>query len=225
MRAEVVTEAHRHACRAYDAQCVELVGVASSLRVVMLRRCGSSSGFSFVVVIVLLAIQLIPYGRDHANPPTVQEPKWSTPATRQLAQDGCFDCHSNLTEWPWYTNVAPVSWLTKRDVDDGRAALNFSEWQRPQEADLEEVIDAIRSKDMPPPQYRLIHADARLSERAAALEAGTRAMQGLRQLSCARAGSRPRDGQRRRPAGRRCGGRDGTASRSALERARTPPPA
>ena len=60
-------------------------------------------------VIVGLAIQLVPYGKDHANPRTVQEIRWNRPATRTLAQDACFACHSNLTEWPWYTNVAPVS--------------------------------------------------------------------------------------------------------------------
>ena len=89
-----------------------------------------------IVAVVLLAIQLVPYGRDHTNPRTVQEIKWNTPATRALAQERCFACHSNLTDWPWYTNIAPVSWLTQHDVEDGRAKLNFSEWQRPQEADL-----------------------------------------------------------------------------------------
>jgi mono/diheme cytochrome c family protein len=126
-----------------------------------------------VLVVVLLLIQLIPYGRDHTNPPTGSEPKWSSPAVRQLAQDSCFDCHSNLTEWPWYTDVAPVSWLTTHDVNDGRAVLNFSEWQRPQDANLEDVIEKIRNKDMPPPQYRLLHKDARLSDnQRQALEAG-----------------------------------------------------
>ena len=67
----------------------------------------------------------------------------------------CFACHSNLTEWPWYTSIAPVSWLTQHDVEDGRAKLNFSEWQRPQDADLRGGVDAIRGKDMPPLQYRL----------------------------------------------------------------------
>ena len=61
-------------------------------------------------------------------------------------------------------DVAPVSWLTTARREDGRAKLNFSEWQRPQDADLEEVIDAIRDKDMPPVQYRLIHSEARLSD-------------------------------------------------------------
>ena len=56
-----------------------------------------------------------------------------------------------------------MSWLTTRDVEDGRATLNFSEWQRPQEADLQEVVDAIRGKGMPPVQYRLIHSESRLT--------------------------------------------------------------
>jgi hypothetical protein len=115
-------------------------------------------------VIVFLAIQLVPYGREHSNPRTVQELKWNRPATRALAVDACFACHSNLTEWPWYTSIAPVSWLTTRDVEDGRAVLNFSEWQRPQEADLQEVVDALRGKDMPPIQYRLIHDQSRLTD-------------------------------------------------------------
>ncbi len=117
----------------------------------------------FVLVPVFLAIQLVPYGRDHDNPKTVQEVKWNEPATRALAVDACFACHSNLTDWPWYTNVAPVSWLTTRDVEDGRKKLNFSEWQRPQDVNLQEIIDSIRSEGMPPLQYRVIHSESRLS--------------------------------------------------------------
>ena len=83
----------------------------------------------------------------------MQEIKWNTPQTRALAQDACFACHSNLTEWPWYTSIAPVSWLTQHDVEDGRAKLNFSEWQRPQDANLEEVVDVLRNDEMPPVQY------------------------------------------------------------------------
>ena len=63
-------------------------------------------------------MQLIPYGRDHDNPETVLEIEWNTPAPRQLAHVGCLGCHSILTEWPWYTNAAPVSWLTQRDGRD-----------------------------------------------------------------------------------------------------------
>ena len=117
-----------------------------------------------LLLFVGLVLQAVPYGRQHENPKTVQEIKWNTPATRTLAASACLDCHSNLTRWPWYTNIAPISWLTTRDVEDGRATLNFSEWQRPQEADLQEVVDVIREKGMPPLQFRLIHADARLTD-------------------------------------------------------------
>jgi len=117
-----------------------------------------------LVAVVLALIQLIPYGRDHSNPVTVQELKWNAPATRVLAQNACFACHSNLTTWPWYTKVAPLSWLTAHDVEAGRAKLNFSEWQRPQEADLQQVVDALQGKSMPPLEYRLLHKEARLTD-------------------------------------------------------------
>ena len=128
----------------------------------MLQRMRSLFRLIVVLAVVLGLIQLIPYGRDHTNPRTVQELKWNSPATRTLAENGCFACHSNLTEWPWYTKIAPLSWLATRDVDDGRAKLNFSEWQRPQDVNLQQVIDAIRGKGMPPREYRLIHKEARL---------------------------------------------------------------
>jgi hypothetical protein len=62
-----------------------------------------------VGVVVFVAIQLVPYGRDHTNPPVTAEPRWDSPQTRTLAVSACFDCHSNETAWPWYTNVAPFS--------------------------------------------------------------------------------------------------------------------
>ncbi len=82
----------------------------------------------------LLAIQLVPYGRDHGNPPVTGEPTWDAPETRTLAKQACFDCHSNETEWPAYASIAPAPWLVQRDVNQGRAVLNFSEWPRPPRA-------------------------------------------------------------------------------------------
>lgn len=116
----------------------------------------------FALIGSFLLIQVIPYGRDHANPPVTAEPAWDSPRTRALAVTACFDCHSNETEWPWYTNIAPMSWLTQRDVDQGREALNFSEWDRPQEA--EDVGEVIREGGMPPWTYTVLHPDARLSD-------------------------------------------------------------
>lgn len=75
----------------------------------------------------------------------------------------CFDCHSNETEWPAYSSVAPVSWLIQHDVVEGRALLNFSEWQRPQEG-AADASEEVSEREMPPPLYRLMHAHARLSD-------------------------------------------------------------
>jgi hypothetical protein len=77
---------------------------------------------------LFLLIQLVPTWALQTNPPTVQEPQWNSPQTRALAQRACFDCHSNQSTWPWYSRVAPVSWLVTSDVIRGRRALNFSEW-------------------------------------------------------------------------------------------------
>ena len=116
------------------------------------------------VVVVFLLIQLVPYGRAHANPPVTQEPRWDSPQTRSLAERACFDCHSNLTEWRWYSNIAPVSWLIQSDVDSGREHLNFSEWNRAQEVDLEEIAESIGEGSMPPWYYLPLHADAKLTQ-------------------------------------------------------------
>jgi hypothetical protein len=115
----------------------------------------------------LVAIQLIPYGRDHINPPVTGEPGWDSPQTRTLVKQACFDCHSNETEWPAYASIAPVSWLVQHDVDEGRAVLNFSEWTRPQK-EAKEAAKEVREGDMPPTAYKVIHAHARL--RAADLD-------------------------------------------------------
>jgi len=113
-------------------------------------------------LVTLLAVQLVPYGRDHTNPPVIGEPMWDAPETRALAKQACFDCHSNETRWPAYARIAPVSWLVQHDVNEGRTVLNFSEWSHPQEQAKkasEEVVDG----DMPPVSYTWLHAPARLS--------------------------------------------------------------
>lgn len=111
---------------------------------------------------LLVAIQFVPYGRDHDNPPVVQDAPWSTPEGRRLAVGACFDCHSNETRWPPYSHVAPMSWLVQRDVENGRRELNFSEWGRDDNSD--DLAEAVSSGSMPPRNYRLLHPEARLSE-------------------------------------------------------------
>jgi len=124
------------------------------------RRFWVRAGLMLVVAFV--AIQFVPYGRDHVNPPVGAEPAWDLPETRALAKQACFDCHSNETEWPPYSNVAPVSWLIQHDVSEGRAVLNFSEWQRPQE-EAKEAAEEVLEGEMPLRMYQLMHAHGRLS--------------------------------------------------------------
>ena len=114
-----------------------------------------------VGVVGLLLIQIIPYGRDHTNPAVVSEPPWDSPATRAFAVTACFDCHSNETKWPWYSNIAPMSWLVQRDVDEGRKHLNFSTWSAGQGAAAASMVS---SGKMPPFQYTIVHPEANLSE-------------------------------------------------------------
>ena len=111
-----------------------------------------------------LLIQLVPYGHDHPNPPVKSEPGWDSLQTRALAQRACFDCHSNQTVWPWYSNVAPVSWLVYGDVMEGRQRLNFSDWNRPEGQYVDEFKEVYYEKNMPPASYLLLHPAARLSD-------------------------------------------------------------
>jgi Haem-binding domain len=116
-----------------------------------------------VIVLGLLAIQLVPYGRDHTNPPVTGEPPWDSPATRATAATACFDCHSNETVWPWYSNVAPMSWRLQKHVDEGREKLNFSEWGTG-EQETDEIVEVVDEGEMPPWDYLLVHPEARLSD-------------------------------------------------------------
>ena len=117
------------------------------------------------VVVVLLLIQLVPLTRD--NPPVMADV--NAPAdVKAVLHRSCYDCHSNETAWPWYGYVAPVSWLVAGDVHEARALLNFSEWKSlpadKQRRLLGNIQDEIAAGNMPPPEYRLVHRDAALSE-------------------------------------------------------------
>jgi hypothetical protein len=115
------------------------------------------------VVVLFVLLQLVPYGRSHANPPVTQEVKWDSPQTRDLAVRACYDCHSNETVWPWYSNIAPVSWLLQHDVEEGRQNLNFSEMDKNQRKADEAARELQRGK-MPMPIYLPMHPEANLSQ-------------------------------------------------------------
>ena len=89
------------------------------------------------------------------------------PQIAALLHNACYDCHSDETRWPWYSHIAPVSWLVADDVTRGRERLNFSNWPRalPERAvkRLERISEEVDYQDMPPAKYTLMHPEARLT--------------------------------------------------------------
>lgn len=118
---------------------------------------------AIAAVVVFGLIQLVPFGHDHTNPPTVSEPKWASPEARALVKEHCFQCHSNETAWPWYSNIAPASWLIAMDVKEGRQAFNFSDWQA-NPGEVDEMVQEIQSGGMPPIQYWLFHPSSKMND-------------------------------------------------------------
>jgi hypothetical protein len=115
------------------------------------------------LLLAAVLIQVIPFGHSHTNPPATKEPAWNSAETRELVHRACFDCHSNATTWPWYSNVAPVSWLVQRDVNEGRRHLNFSESDMPQRH-AKDVAAQVKGGDMPPWYYIPMHPAAKLTD-------------------------------------------------------------
>ena len=115
------------------------------------------------VLALAVAIQLVPYGKSHSNPPVVSEPRWNSQETRATFARACGDCHSNETRWPWYSHVAPVSWLLQNHVDYARKKFNISRWGiGEQEAD--EAAGNVRKRKMPLRSYLRGHPEARLTD-------------------------------------------------------------
>jgi hypothetical protein len=108
-------------------------------------------------------VQLVPYGWRHSNPPVIADAPWPDAPSAAIARTSCYSCHSNETDWPFYSYVAPMSWLVRSDVDRGREAFNFSDWNE-YDNDVDDAIEMIEEGDMPPGRYTMIHRDARLSD-------------------------------------------------------------
>ncbi len=113
--------------------------------------------------LLFAAIQIIPYGRNHDNPPITGDVQWDTPRTQELFNRACKDCHSNNTVWPWYSSIAPVSWLTQVDVNLGRKKFNVSEWGRAEKNEGDEAAETVRSGKMPMFIYLPAHPEAKLN--------------------------------------------------------------
>jgi hypothetical protein len=121
-------------------------------------------------VFLLLAIQFVPVNRSSAATDSSQSVYVAQPMpaeVKAIFERSCKDCHSNQTVWPWYSYVAPVSWVVGRDVHRARKKMNFSEWgsysaQR-KEGRLEEICEQVTNAEMPDLKYAIFHRNARIT--------------------------------------------------------------
>ncbi|MCU1302772.1 MAG: hypothetical protein JWQ87_3056 [Candidatus Sulfotelmatobacter sp.] len=118
--------------------------------------------------------------------PTTAIPKASTkdgdphmaevinPQVGAILDRSCQDCHSSRTRLPWYSHVAPISWIVSKDVSEGRENLDFSEWRSQSDSGYERALicNAVSSGEMPLPEYTVIHRNAKLSKRDVELICG-----------------------------------------------------
>lgn len=119
--------------------------------------------FIAFLVLVIIGIQFIPV--EHTNPP-VQSDLEAPEDIKIILRKACYDCHSNETEWAWYTKIAPISFLSVSDVEEGRKHLNFSEWgnyTNKTEQVKDEIWDEVREERMPPWMYRITHKESKLT--------------------------------------------------------------
>lgn len=86
-----------------------------------------------------------------------------------ILKAACYDCHSNNTHYPWYSNIQPVAWFLNKHIIEGKAELNFDEFgsysRRRQSSKFKSIADQIKADKMPLTSYSLLHKDARLSRR------------------------------------------------------------
>lgn len=130
----------------------------------------------FVLVIGFIVIQFIPSGVPGNKPENdnsiVNSNLLSDPVS-ELIRKSCFDCHSDQTELPFYSRLAPVSWVLANHINDGKSHLNFSEWEgyskREKIGKLEEIKDEIESGGMPLRSYLLMHPEAKMNPDEVAL--------------------------------------------------------
>ena len=135
------------------------------------------------VALILIGIQFVPVQR--VNPP-IQSEVAAPSEIDVILRRACYACHSNETQWPWYSYVAPMSWFVIGHVDEGRGDLNFSEWPvfdfELQEHAFEDIEEQVSKRKMPLRSYTLIHRDAKLNaEERDALLRWARSNGGIRQ--------------------------------------------
>lgn len=123
--------------------------------------------FVILLIVVFMGVQFVPV--DRQNPEVVADIH-APENVKAILRRACYDCHSNETRWPWYSHIAPGSWLMARDVVEGRNALNFSEWgsdfeeEETPEYFVDMCWDSIESGQMPLWFYLPLHPEAKLTE-------------------------------------------------------------
>ena len=126
---------------------------------------------SLIGLIAVCSIAVHPFGliKQYGKRPVNVDDLTMPPEVKSLLGRSCTDCHSNRTIWPWYSYVAPSSWLVERDVRRGRNRMNLSNWPqyslKQREELLADIASAVKNREMPLPQYTLMHRGARLSDR------------------------------------------------------------
>lgn len=110
------------------------------------------------LVVIFIGIQFIPVALT--NPP-VESDIAATAEVKAILKASCYDCHSFESVWPWYSKVAPVSWLLASDANEARKRMNFSTWNRytkeKQSVLISDTIDIIKEGEMPPLPYTWMH--------------------------------------------------------------------
>lgn len=123
----------------------------------------------WLAIVVAIAFAAIQFKRiDKTNPPIDAADVLQPPAhVQQILDRSCYDCHSNATRWPWYSNIAPISFMVAEDVEEGRRELNFSKWNsysaKRKARKLEEICEEVEDGEMPMPKYLWTHPSAKLS--------------------------------------------------------------
>jgi hypothetical protein len=113
---------------------------------------------------LLIILQFVPV--QQTNP--AERGEFHAPGNLEaILRRACYDCHSHETAWPWYSRIAPISFLLANDVEEGRGQLNFSTWEtyndQRRARKLKEIVREVENGDMPPWYYALLHPDAKLS--------------------------------------------------------------
>lgn len=124
-----------------------------------------------ILIIIVVIIQFIPNDKPEVVPANENDLIYNNQLPENISvmlKESCYDCHSNETIYPWYSNIAPVSWLVVRDIKLGRDELNFSHWESQSKIDkaknLDKIIDEVTDENMPMPIYTIMHANAKLSD-------------------------------------------------------------